>query len=61
MSWDFFSSSISIRSCGDREKNAISEADTKPEKTKQTSAIRSAKIPPAVTGRTSIEVKRVDK
>ena len=56
-----FSSSISAWSCGDKEKNAISEADTKPEKTKHKNAIKSAKIPPDVIGKTSIEVRNVDK
>ena len=46
LSEDDFSSSISLRSVGEREKNAISEADTKPDANNKRTAKEIATIAP---------------
>ena len=46
LSDEWFSSSISLRSLGDKEKNAISDADTKPEANNNNTAKTMAIIAP---------------
>lgn len=49
------SASISLRSCGVKEKNAISELEMNPENPKNIKANNNATIAPIVGGKVSIE------